>query len=703
MRTKNSAPRTLWLGAALVTSTALAAACGSGGGSPATFHEPGSGDDGGLPTGDPDSALFAGDADPLGDADIAVDSLAFDPPVVTVTVDGTTPKTASYTLKATKDGRTFPVTPRSIQFDRPDLAKAQLGAPVVLTSAVDVAGTGTLHGVFGGKEATAKLSVVVNLVEVGPGVDPRGVTALGGAGLGQDPAVSSLLYPYDQTVFPLGMTTPLLMWAAPSAADVYRVHLEQKSYTYDGYFVAAMPGQLRVAQATWDKLTASNGGDPLKLTLSRWDAAQNKAYASASQSWTLAPASLRGAIYYWTTSAGGHMSRIRPGTGAQPEVLNGGKCMGCHAVSADGTTLVASVEDQPSSDDVAKSGTKRGWVSFDLPGATTKAASTLFSGNVAVNPDGKFVVYGDQTLKLGDSATGLQIPNSGLETMPKDTGMSGFMTPAFSPDGKKLAMVEGAGTWYHDLINGKLVVVDFDASTKTFSNLVALAPASSFAASQRAISYPSFTPDSAQIAFHVADYPTGCDRQGTCVDTTTQIGSLWLQGVSGSAPVKLDKLNDSAPSLGDHNLSLEPTFNPVERGGYFWVVFTSMRDWGNKITGAPDNGKKRLWVAAIDKATGASDPSHPPFFLEGQEEATTNMRGFWALAACTPTPGPGGGGGQCQAGFECCSGFCDRGTCVDTGTIACRGVGDSCKVDGDCCNAGSVTCVAGTCAPVTTR
>jgi WD40-like Beta Propeller Repeat len=700
MATKNS-HRNVWLACTLGAAALVAVACGSAGNT-ATFHEPGSGD-GGLPSGDQDGALFAGDGAFAGDADIAVDSLAFDPPEVTVTVDGKTAKTASYTLKATLNGKSFQVTPRSIEFDRPDLAKAQIGAPVVLTSAIDVAGTGTLHGVFGGKEATAKLNVVVNLVEVGPGVDPQGVTDLGGSGLGQDPSISALLYPYDQTVFPLGMTTPLLMWTAPSAADVYRIHLEQKSYTYDGYFNAALPGQLRVAQATWDKLTASNGGDALKLTLSRWDAAQKKAFTSASESFSIAPASLRGAIYYWTTSAGGHMSRIRPGTGAQPEVLNGGKCMGCHAVSADGTTLVASVEDAPSNDDTAKSGTQRAWVTFDLPSGNQRVASTSFSGNVAVNPDGKFVVYGDETLKLGDAVTGQRITGSGLETIPLDPGMNGFMTPAFSPDGKKLAAVEGAGTWYHDLINGKLVVVDFDAATKTFTSPVGLATTASFPAAQRAISYPSFTPDSAQVAFHVADFPTGCDRQGTCGDTTTQVGSLWLQSVAGAAPVKLDKLNDAAPNAADHNLSLEPTFNPVERGGYFWVVFTSMRDWGNQLTGTPDNGKKRLWVAAIDKASGAVDPSHPPFFLEGQEEATTNMRGFWALAACTPTPGPGGGGGQCQAGFECCSGFCDRGTCVDTGTVACKGVGEACKLDGDCCNAGSVTCVAGSCTPVVPR
>jgi hypothetical protein len=685
---------------ALVLTAAVFAACGDRGGG-SGFGEPNGGAGGGG-GGDQGGSLL-GDADLPGEGGVQVDALVFDPPSATITVDGVTAGTASFSLKATKGGNSFVVAPQSIQFDRPDLAKAQIGSPVVLTAPGQYAGTGTLHGVYGGKEATAKLTVNVALKEVGPGVDPQAVAALGGAGLPQDPSLTTLLYPYDQTVFPLGITTPLLMWNAPGASDAYRLHLEEQHYTYDGYFAVVAPGQLRVAQGTWDRITASNGGDALKATLARWDSAQKTAYTSATETWTISPASLRGAIYYWTTSKGGHMSRIRPGTGATPEVLNGGKCMGCHAVSADGSTLVAAVEGlstagspaAPNQTEDRRDG--RPWLSFDLPNATVRQTSNVFSGNVAVNPDGKYTVFGDQRLYLADTATG-QVLTSGLESVALDPGMKGLMTPAFAPDGKHLAAVEGAGNWYHNLVGGKLVVLDFDEATKQFTNLKGLAPASSFAAGQRAIAYPTFAPDSQWLAFHVADYATGCDAQG-CDDNAKQIGSLWMQSTAGAGPVKLDKLNDGAPRATDHNLSLEPTFNPVERGGYFWVVFTSMRDWGNKITGISNNGKKRLWVGAIDKTVGAVDPSHPPFFLEGQEETTTNMRGFWALAACMPSKG----GGACQAGFECCSGFCDKGVCVDSGALACKGAGDACTADDDCCNAGAVQCIAGHCTPVTPR
>src|SRR5260370_11414281 len=180
-----------------------------------------------------------------------------------------------------------------------------------------------------------------------------------GTPLAPDPApgLTSLLYPYDHTVWPLGLQTPLLMWSAPQAMDVYRLHYAEKNYTVDSFTtLAALPGQVRLDQTTWDRLTNSNdalhgGQDSITFTLSRWDSVKQMAYASASQTWTVAPESLRGAIYYWSASqsAGGrigHISRFQPGPGAAPQVLNNGVCMGCPAVNPQGARLVADLDSQ---------------------------------------------------------------------------------------------------------------------------------------------------------------------------------------------------------------------------------------------------------------------------------------------------------------------------------------------------------------------
>ena len=670
--------------------TAAAIACGQADGS--TFDSGTS-----APYGDGGPTGSFGDGGLGGDA--SVTSIDIVPPSATLVLDGKTAQTATFKIEAhLSNGNTVDVKADSLSFDRPDLATMNGVGPVDLTASGAYAGTGHLQAIVGTQSATATLTVQVHVVQVGTGVSQSTVQALDNATT-QDPSLSSLLYPYDATVFPLGLSAPLVMWSAPSATDAYKLHYEENGYVYDGYFVVGQPAQWRVDQAIWDHLTASNLGDPLKLAVSRFDG-QN-AYASAHESWTIVPASLRGAIYYWTTSGTGHMSRVHPGTGSTPEVLDNGTCMGCHAVSADGSTLVATVDELPSTDGLPMT-SKRAWESFDLPAASSRTVSTLFGGNLAVTPDGKYTVFGNQTLHVADTFVGTKITGSGLETVPLDPNMKGLMTPVFSPDGKHFAAIEGGaiqpgtGTWYHDLTGGKLVMMDFDEKNVAFSNLKSLAPASAFASNERALSYPSFTPDSQYIAFHVGDYTTGCNATG-CGDSATQVGEVWIQDTSGANPIKLTTL-DTPPNAKDANLSFEPTFNPIERGNHFWVVFTSERDWGNRLTGTANNGKKRLWVAAIDKSTNGNDPSHPAFFLEGQEEDTTNMRGFWALAACTPTKG----GGACKAGFECCSGFCDQGVCVDVSKYACKPLGDSCTTAADCCNSDKVGCMNGVCqvAPV---
>ena len=73
-----------------------------------------------------------------------------------------------------------------------------------------------------------------------------------------------------------------------------------------------------------------------------------------------------------------------------------------------------------------------------------------------------------------------------------------------------------------------------------------------------------------------------------------------------------------------------PSVSPVASGGYAWVFFDSMRHYGNAAF------LRAIWGAAIDVAPDgsyASDPSHPAFFLAGQQLGTGN---FHAVAALDP-------------------------------------------------------------------
>ncbi len=650
----------------------------------------------------------------VGHGDLA--KLEFDPAVVTLVIDSATAnKVATYTLKATLPNQTVEtVAAESVEIDRPDLAAIAAGPPVVLTASGTVAGTGVVHAVFGGLEATAKLIVKIVQSEVVGTVPPAAQAALGKDGLAKDPTLTSLLYPYDGTVFPLGLNSPLMMWNAPNpTGDVYRIHLEEQSYSYDLYTAADAPSRVRVPQDAWDRITASNSGDKLVVTVSRWDATAGVAYSSATASFTVAPESLRGAIYYWTASGNGaqrigSIVRISPGSGGTPVTLNQGRCMGCHSVSADGSTLVASVEDPsaPSVSPYHHNGTGvRAWASFALPAGTLGIQTTKSGSNSALTPNGQYVVFGGRAdgtvpgskyISLATTATGVVIANSGLDDIVPQANM-GVMMPSFSIDGTKLALVEGGGDFNDNVLpqpSNRIVYLDFDATGPKFSpTLHEVARVSAFPANNNQLGYPAFTPDSQYIAYHTGQFSTGC--HDGCLDSSPDAGELWISSVAGGAPIRLATLDDP-PATQDHFVHREPTFCPVKRGGYSWVVFTSMRDWGNSHTGPVINGKRRLWVAAIDDKIGTADPSHPAFYIEAQLD-TPNMRGYWALAACIETPKPPMVGAMCKSGFECCSGFCVNGQCADKAKLSCVGVNQMCKSAGECCNQGATDCIDGVC------
>jgi hypothetical protein len=687
----------------------------------------------GSDAGTPSIGATAGGPDliPVGGNDGVVgvaEKLEFDPATITLVIDSAAAeKVAEYTLKATMvGGAKVNVSAESLEFDRPDLAASKNGTPVVLTATGAVAGKGILHAVFGGLEATAELDVQLVEKQVEGTIPDDVVTALdgGGATPGADPTLTSLLYPYDKTVFALGLQSPQFMWAPPAATDVYRLHVEQAGYKYDYYSAAAM-GKLAIPQEAWDRITSSNTGDPMVVSLFRYDQAAKKAYSSASVSFTIAPESLRGAIYYWTasrTTGQGNITRIHPGVGSMPETMVQGKCVGCHAVSADGSTMVLDIDDEAATTAPTVSPYRRGfgdtrpWVSYALPAATQTLQTTMYGAGPALTPDGKYVVFGNgaqadgtgvvppgsKNFSLAVTATGMVVPTSGLDDIVFGSANVNLMMPSFSLDGTKLAAVEGGGNLVENVIpdSKRIVYMNFDAAGPKFDPVLhEIVNISQFAAGNQGLGYPAFTPDNEYVAYHTGKYSTGCHPKevdeivAPCLDGSRDSGEIWMSKVTGGTPIRLTALNDP-PATKDHNAGREPMFCPVKRGGYSWMVFTSMRDWGNEMTdpGPNINGKRRLWVAAIDGEIGAGDPSHPAFYLEGQEN-TPNMRGFWALDQCIQTPPPGVTAMECKANFECCSGFCVDKVCVEKTSQGCAGIGDACEAAGDCCNQGVVSCV----------
>jgi hypothetical protein len=168
----------------------------------------------------------------------------------------------------------------------------------------------------------------------------------------------------------------------------------------------------------------------------------------------------------------------------------------------------------------------------------------------------------------------------------------------------------------------------------------------------------------------------------------------------------------TATLVNDYQLNYLPSVAPVQAGGYTWVIFTSRRMFGNVAyddpwdaapgescnSGVPPT--KKLWVAAVDSNwTPGTDPSHPAFYLPGQELAAANADGDWVSSPCL------GVGASCGSDDDCCnaSGAGATHECRITATTpavarscqlktACSNIGAACTTTAQCC---SGTCPAG--------
>jgi hypothetical protein len=238
--------------------------------------------------------------------------------------------------------------------------------------------------------------------------------------------------------------------------------------------------------------------------------------------------------------------------------------------------------------------------------------------------------------------------------------------------------------------------MDFVHATYTFSNprTVASHPGLTPA-------WPAFTPDGKWVVYHVGSNPEFETDSGAT-------GDLYFTSAASQMITRLDAADGYKPGgsgtylpANDPQLSFAPTVLPEAVGGYFWVVFTSHRSYGNTLpsmqgpSGSPDEYGK-LWVAALDiNAAPGKDPSHPAFFLDGQELNADNLRGFWVLNPCMQN------GNSCTSGDECCTGFCRSGDGGPTQCVAppmgCSMEYEKCTTAADCCDP-SYECINGFCA-----
>jgi len=519
-------------------------------------------------------------------------------------------------------------------------------------------------------------------------------------GTSADPAFR-WLYPYDKTIFPRGLTAPVLQFAGTSITAAY-VKITSTTVQYGGFF-STTTGQATPSAAAWTAITESaTGSTPVTVALTELSGAN--AVGPITETWTIAQGSLKGTVYYnsYDSALGGGQGtvlKMKPGTPASVLVGGSSGCQVCHSVSGDGSTLTDSNGDYTSGNSYA----------LAAGGATMEVAqadsSFSFTG---LYPDGSLVMTNAEVSGswppnvpgVSGSGRASQLMNPKTGGIIAAPGFDGVVTnalmPTFSPDGTKIVFN------HYDAGQGhSLAVMDFAKATSTFSALTDVVTDPS-----TYLGWPAFLPDSAEFIFHA-------DSGGDFATWHNQTADVKMVDLKTKTVTALDALNGEANGqvylpygAAEAHMNYEPTVLPIAVGGYYWVVFTSRREYGNTITDpdAWETGparRKKLWVSAIDLApTPGTDPSHPAFYINDQELQAGNMRGFWVLDPCEAN------GLGCMSGDECCTGFCRQGSgdggaqlvCV-TPPKGCAQEYEKCTTSSDCCNSSDgYQCINGFCA-----
>ena len=633
-----------------------------------------------------------------------------------------------------------------------DVSIGSVGGDGVFTANGTVGGVATVTATVGAGTVTTTITVNVDIIE-NPGAlsDPdQGSIRTGGQG--GDPQFK-WLYPYDGTVFPRGLAAPSLQFAGAGGARATYLKISAPHFSYQQFASAVEPLRVTIPEPLWKGLTlTAKAKDAVKVSVTKLVGAT--VTGPVTQSWFVAGASIKGIVYYNTYSSplagGGGVMRI-PAGGKAEVVVSG--CTVCHSVSAAGNVLAAGTNNLPDELDEWNPGDS---ATFDLNvagAATPRTRSTegrLFSF-MALSPDGRlglvnglppkrwppFISRGvysgmGMSSRLVDTATGHDIDAPSLSKF-----VQYATTPAFSPDGAHVAFSNGdrlgamclTPSCVGDCLKTcerVLTVLDFDgkAAPPAFSNPVDVVTQIGDA---KAVAWPTFLPDSKAIVFHEGDSFDSYVFTPGGGPSLPQHAELRLVEIQSKTIKALNAINGRGPTgetylpygeLEEAKLNYEPSVLPVAVGGYYWVLFTSRRTYGNTIsptstgpsganvwgTEAQPSPRKKIWIAAIDlEHAGKDDPSHPAFYLPGQEVESGNMRAFAALAPCKPN------NLGCETGADCCGGFCRETSrspegipvlaCVPPPANTCSNVDELCTTVADCCNPTN-QCISGRCSLV---
>lgn len=644
-------------------------------------------------------------------------SITIDPPRSTITVRDAVASTVTLAAQAVRrDGTRVPLTNGvwSVPSDR----LGTVSADGVFTASGAAGGVATVQlqapGAGGATlSASATIEITVSRTIATSGTVAEHTARFADSATMDAARAANILYPLDGAIMPNNVAPADVQWERGAMGEVFRVQIRKTHATVTAYVTydrADFRLDWVVDRALWRTLADTDLGEPCVLTVDR-ALSGGAVIAGDPVRFTFADNGIFGNVYYWywTGSTEGQIMRVADGSAERtraipnppPDPSRGQRCPGCHTASRDGRFLAT-----------------------PLGGGVDGAAVFDFTADLSGNPSpsifatnqitGVFFMTFDPTAQrlLGVDAAGTMLEynaRTGARVMASGLPMSNAIHPEWSPNGGAVAFVQrsdGGGDIY---TRGDLAIIDV-TDTETFGAARVLhrgADLSSAAEGGAADAHPTWSPDSRWIAFAHGEHSYSGDSFNNLSDPRALGGALYVVPRAGGAPTRLDRANGGAMGRD----SYWPTFSPFvtrqgESGGYYWLAFMSRREYGNARAGTRGlrsqgrgGGRLQLWVTAIDlDAPAGTDPSHPAYWLPGQDLATGNFGAYWSPVACRANTT------SCTSDGDCCSGRCrpdpmnpSANVCQPPPPAECRRAGQTCGAGGDCCS--GLSCFANVCQP----
>jgi hypothetical protein len=502
-----------------------------------------------------------------------------------------------------------------------------------------------------------------------------------------------LVYPNDGVLLPPNMNQiEVHFMPAKTSGALYEISLvgpfsEYRYYTRchaDPAKFVANTCAFELPSETSRVIAESNrGAGPLQLSV-RGSDEHGKVGASAKASIEFTGESVNGAITYWTATRPPRIMRFDFGSqsGLAPLVEqtdlpddegNPGKstrCIGCHAVSRDGSRLVAGMDGAGAGDllyinNLSLPKTSSDWLTVDGRRVGVAAANQIITGSFAPDGDQFVATSWPDNPAVGRTKLAFHDGLTGVRQSVLDVGFD-VAYPDWSPDGQSIAVTRiyqanfnniwffdaGISFFRRDGGTWKLPVVDLFASGSGKNRYT-----------------PNWLPDSTLLLYSESVRPA--DEPDARTDAySNSVATVWaIEAKSGAKPVALTSAN--ATGVADR-LTLEdgrdPTLvkriasgqlmNTFPRSAPFqnehkghtlaWFTIASQRRAGvrafvgNESATLDVSTQTLLWMFALDtdKVRAGQDGSYPGFFLPFQDMLTSNHMAYWAQKYVSDNPPP---------------------------------------------------------------